>query len=157
MSRAFVREQDVPAVEPLPEIAVSTSPNWVTAEGMALIDSKLSEIDRDLANASDEDSMRLHRDKRYWVARKGTAQLIPPPNQGSDVVAFGSRVKIQRGDLQPQVLRIVGEDEADPANGSVSFAAPIGHALMGKRAGDVLTVGPRVPPIEIEILAVDNR
>lgn len=157
MSRAFVKEQDVPGVEPLPEIAISTTPNWVTAEGLALIDAKLAEIDRELARASDEDAVRLHRDKRYWVTRKGTATVVALPDKTSDVVGFGSRVTIQRGDLKPEVLRVVGEDEADPTRGSVSFAAPVGHALMGKRPGDVFTVGPRVPPVEIEIVAVDNR
>lgn len=157
MSRAFVREQDVPGVEPLPEIAISTAPNWVTAEGLALVDAKLAEIDRDLVGASDEDALRLHRDKRYWVTRKGTAKVIAPPDKASAVAGFGSRVTIQRGDHEPEVLRVVGEDEADPRQGSVSFAAPIGHALMGRRAGDVLTVGPRVPPMEIEIIAIDNR
>jgi transcription elongation GreA/GreB family factor len=157
MSRAFVREQDEPGVEPLPELAVSSAPNWVTKRGFAQIEKHLEDIDSALAKSpSDEDAARLHRDKRYWMARRGTAKIVDPPAASSDEAGFGSRVTIKRGDHKPEVLEIVGEDEADIDHGKISFAAPIGHALIGKRAGDVVTVGARKPPIEIEVIKVVN-
>ena len=39
-----------------------------------------------------------------------------------------------------RAFRIVGEDEADPANGLVSWAGPLGRTLTGKTAGDEIEV-----------------
>ena len=51
---------------------------------------------------------------------------------------FGSTVTIEREDGGRQTFRIVGEDEADPAKGSIAYVAPLAQALTGKRAGDVV-------------------
>jgi transcription elongation GreA/GreB family factor len=63
------------------------------------------------------------RDMRYFADRLRTAQLIPPPE--FSVVAFGHRVAFRRGDGRLQAFRIVGEDEADPRNGSISYVSPV--------------------------------
>ena len=39
-----------------------------------------------------------------------------------------------------RVLHIVGDDEADPADGRVSFSSPIARALIGKAVGDTVEV-----------------
>ena len=44
----------------------------------------------------------------------------------------------------------VGEDEADPAKGSVSHVSPLARALMGKREGDEATVAGQ----SVEIVAI---
>ena len=44
----------------------------------------------------------------------------------------------------------MGEDEADPAKGSVSYASPLARALMGKAVGDVAMVN----GAEVEIVGV---
>ncbi|MGG2476782.1 GreA/GreB family elongation factor, partial [Rhizobium sp. BR5] len=51
-------------------------------------------------------------------------------------VAFGSLVTFSRDDGRTQRFRIVGEDEADPAAGTMSYVSPVARALMGKAAGD---------------------
>jgi transcription elongation GreA/GreB family factor len=66
------------------------------------------------------------------------------------VVQFGDRVTFEREDGRVQTFRIVGEDEADPAQGSVSYVAPIARALLGKVVGDVSPA----PGGEIEITAI---
>jgi transcription elongation GreA/GreB family factor len=40
-----------------------------------------------------------------------------------------------------QKFRIVGEDEADPAKGSISYVSPLAQALLGKAAGDTVKAG----------------
>ena len=50
-----------------------------------------------------------------------------------------------------QAFRIVGEDEADPRNGSISYVSPVARALIGKAAGDVVLAGDH----EIEILSIE--
>ncbi len=56
---------------------------------------------------------------------------------------FGSRVTILRDDDTRQTYRIVGEDEADPAQGTLSYVSPLARALTGKVVGDVVEVNGR--------------
>ena len=44
MSRAFVKDDDGAGIEPLPDRPVSPHPNIVTAEGLALIDRNLADL-----------------------------------------------------------------------------------------------------------------
>ena len=80
------------------------------------------------------------RDVRYWTARRATAQVLPPAT-ARDVVQFGSRVTIVRDDGRRQTFRIVGEDEADPKDGSISHVSPLARALLGNRIGDTVRAG----------------
>ena len=79
------------------------------------------------------------RDLRYWSARRATAQLTEP-KPGSQV-QFGSRVTIKRPDGSTRAYRIVGTDEGDPAQGTLSYASPLAQALMGKEIGDTVAWG----------------
>ena len=90
------------------------------------------------------------RDMRYLADRIRTAQLVPPPAEFS-AVAFGHRVAFRRDDGRLQAFRIVGEDEADPRNGSISYVSPVARALIGRAAGDIVLAGDH----EIEILSID--
>jgi transcription elongation GreA/GreB family factor len=77
------------------------------------------------------------RDVRYFATRVRTAQVITKPTS-THTVAFGSRsmVTFRRDDGRVQKYRIVGEDEADPKAGSISFVSPVARLLMGKAVGD---------------------
>jgi len=140
MSRAFVKEDD-DAPEEFPERLVSSAPNLVTAEGLAAIEAEIARLEEDLAEAGDDRSARasLGRDLRYWNARRGSAQVTAPPAD-TNTVQFGSTVAIDRDDGRRQTFRIVGEDEADPEKGTLSYIAPLAQALMGKGVGDVVRV-----------------
>ena len=48
---------------------------------------------------------------------------------------------ILRDDGRRQTYRIVGEDEADPSAGTLSYVSPVAQALMGKAIGDVVEAG----------------
>jgi transcription elongation GreA/GreB family factor len=50
-------------------------------------------------------------------------------------------VTIVRDDGREQTFRIVGEDEADPAKGSISHVSPLARSMFGKRVGDVVRAG----------------
>ncbi len=71
------------------------------------------------------------RDARYLTERLRTAQLVPDP-ASADSVAFGSTVTFSRADGRVQTYRIVGEDEADPKAGTISFVSPVGEVADGK-------------------------
>ncbi len=144
MSRAFVKEQDSDSVETLPDRPISTHPNDVTEEGLILIESALAAARAALAGAQASGdrtaAARAGRDLRYWTARHASARVVPPPTS-TDEVRFGARVTIVRDDGREQTFRIVGEDEADPARGTISHVSPLARALFGKTVGDVVGVG----------------
>ena len=152
MSRAFVKEDDGVDGEMLPDRPISPHRNFVTAEGLAAIDATLIELAATLASTSAEDRPTrawLERELRYWRQRRATAEpsAAPPDNA---VVRFGSTVTIERDDGREQTFRIVGEDEADPAKGALSYVSPLARALSGKSVGDVVEVAGG----DVEIIAI---
>lgn len=145
MSRAFVKEEEGgEAFEDLPDRPISPHPNFVTPEGLALMEAELARLHEEHAAAqATEDKIGLaktSRDLRYWTARRASAQLVQPPKDASEV-HFGSTVTIERGDGRRQTFRIVGEDEADPIKGTLSYVSPLAQALTGKGIGEIVHVG----------------
>ncbi|MFO1394198.1 MAG: GreA/GreB family elongation factor [Steroidobacteraceae bacterium] len=142
MSRAFVKEQDGDGGEDLPELAVSPHRNLVTPDGLAHMDEQLRRLDAALtvARAAGERATmaRIERDRRYWSRRRATAEVVPPPGGPHEPVRFGSRVTIESGAGQRVQFRIVGEDEADPAAGRISWVSPMAESLLGAVTGDTL-------------------
>jgi transcription elongation GreA/GreB family factor len=160
MSVAFTKEEDSEAAAAnLPDRPISPHPNLVTASGLALIEAALAQAQAAYGAAqaggeinTDRTAMaRATRDLRYWSARRATAQLIEPTG-AADEVMFGRRVTLDREDGRRQVFRIVGEDEADPAKGAISYLSPIARGVLGKSVGDVVEVG----GTEVEIVAVES-
>jgi len=154
MSRAFVKEPDgLEAFEDLPERLVSDNPNLVTAQGLKEIEDEVARLSRAYAEAQasgDRAALAVAaRDLRYWTARRASAELVDDP-QDNDEVRFGARVTVARDDGRRQTFRIVGEDEADPAKGTLSYVAPLARVLMGKSVGDTARLGPGT----VEILAI---
>jgi transcription elongation GreA/GreB family factor len=148
MAVAFTREEDHEArAADLPDRPISPHPNLVTATGLAAIEAELADARAAYAAAQAEGGIsvdrtamsRATRDLRYWSARRGSAQLLEPEGP-VERVQFGGTVEIQREDGRRQVFRIVGEDEADPARGSISYVAPLARALLGKTLDDVVEV-----------------
>jgi transcription elongation GreA/GreB family factor len=73
-------------------------------------------------------------------ARRATARVVPAPADHSEV-RFGTSVTIIRDDGREQTFRVVGEDEADPAKGSISHVSPLARSMYGKRVGDAVRAG----------------
>ena len=71
----------------------------------------------------------------------GSHAQVVSPDPAIDTVQFGSRVTIVRDDGREQTFGIVGEDEADPAQGTISHVSPLARALYGKAVGDVIKAG----------------
>lgn len=144
MSRAFVKEhEDADPVEDLPDRLVSAHPNLVTESGLARIEAEIASARaaREAAKAGEDKpgQAAAARDLKYWQTRHATAQVQPATPAGGPA-AFGSAVTIMRGDGRRQTFRIVGEDEADPAQGTVSYVSPLARAVIGKEEGDVVKV-----------------
>ena len=142
MSRAFVKELE-DAVEELPDRPISPHSNLVTPEGLARIEAEVARLQQEHAAAHEANDRaalaRAARDLRYWTARRASAQLVTAPSDRSKV-HFGATVSIVRDDGRRQIFRIVGEDEADPAHGTLSHVSPLARALFGKEVGDTVEV-----------------
>jgi len=158
MSVAFTREEDLEATAAdLPDRPISPHPNLVTLSGLAQIEAALAAARAAWGAAqakgdieADRTAMaRATRDLRYWSARRATAQLVETAPDGR--VRFGGSVTLERDDGRTQTWRITGEDEADPAAGSVSHVSPLAVALIGKRVGEEAVVAGRT----VEVIAID--
>lgn len=159
MSVAFTKEESAETASEtlLPDRPISPHPNLVTEAGLQALQTQLQQA-REAYEAAqtieDVNEKRRQsavplRDARYLTERLRTAQLVPNPTS-NDSVAFGSTVTFSRADGRVQTYRIVGEDEADPKAGTISFVAPVARSLMGKAVGDVVGAGAQ----EIEILSI---
>lgn len=159
MSVAFTKEESAETASEtlLPDRPISPHPNLVTEAGLQALQTQLQQAREayEAAQAIDDVNEKRRqsavplRDARYLTERLRTAQVIPTP-VSTDTVAFGSTVTFSRPDGRVQTYRIVGEDEADPKAGSISFVSPVARSLMGKAVGDVVGSGTQ----EIEILSI---
>jgi transcription elongation GreA/GreB family factor len=159
LSVAFTKEESAETASEtlLPDRPISPHPNLVTATGLQALQTQFQQAREayEAAQAIDDVNEKRRqsavplRDVRYLTERLRTAQLVPNP-ASNDVVAFGSTVTFSRADGRVQTYRIVGEDEADPKAGSISFVSPVAKSLMGKAAGDVVGSGTQ----EIELIEI---
>ncbi|SFN40783.1 Transcription elongation factor, GreA/GreB family [Bradyrhizobium sp. Rc3b] len=159
MSVAFTKEESAETASEtlLPDRPISPHPNLVTEAGLQALQTQLQQAREayEAAQAIEDVNEKRRqsavplRDARYLTERLRTAQLVPDPTS-TETVAFGSTVTFSRSDGRVQTYRIVGEDEADPKAGTISFVAPVARSLMGKAVGDVVGTGAQ----EIEILSI---
>ena len=159
MSVAFTKEDSAETASEtlLPDRPVSPHPNLVTEAGFKALEFQLQQACEAYETAQKIEDVNERRrqaamplrDVRYFSARVRTAQIISNPTS-TDTVAFGSTVTFRRDDGRLQKYCIVGEDEADPKAGSISFVSPVAKSLMGKAVGDVVGVSSQ----ELEIIAI---
>ena len=145
MSVAFRRESDEEHLEPKFELPIPPGPNLVTQRGLEQIQARVAELEAGGGGAEEAMKERA-RDLRYWRQRLATARLMPPPSK--EEVAFGSKVKFKLN-KRIQTIEIVGDVEADPAQGKVSFAAPLARALIGGGISERMEFAGREDAIEI--------
>jgi transcription elongation GreA/GreB family factor len=157
LSVAFTKEDSAETASEtlLPDRPVSPHPNLVTEGGLKALDFQLHQAREAYETAQKIEDVNERRrqaatplrDARYFAARVRTAQVVTNPTS-TDTVAFGSTVTFKRDDVQK--YRIVGEDEADPKAGSISFVSPVATLLMGEAVGDVVGASGE----ELEIIAI---
>ncbi|PNB40377.1 transcription elongation factor GreAB, partial [Pseudomonas sp. FW305-17] len=137
MSRAFVNEDQAAAQASQPvERLVSDQPNYVTANGLAQLQQRvaaLNALHAELQAEGDTDKQRLadtERDLRYFTARVQSAQVVPAATS-TEKVQIGSLVRFVDEHDQEHQVQLVGEDQADAAQGLVNWGSPLGRALLG--------------------------
>lgn len=89
------------------------------------------------------------------AALSDTQIIDPRSNPRPERVVFGSTVRIQDLDSgEEKLFSIYGSEESDAAKGWISYEAPMARALIGKAAGDTLTLKLPSGSREYEILEI---
>ena len=140
MSRAFVREDENDKTE-LPDRPISPHRNFVTEAGLAAIEAALGRFEAAHRAATDKGDRQAAaaalREVRYWRARRASAEVVKPPADKS-TASFGMIISLRRVDGREQSFRIVGEDEADPSRGTVSYVSPLARAVLTHGPGETV-------------------
>ena len=88
-------------------------------------------------------------------AKLSNCQVIDPATLSGDKVIFGATVTLLDLETEEEFrYQIVGEEESDLSHNKISFSSPIARALIGKKAGDEVTVTIPKGKREVEILDV---
>jgi transcription elongation GreA/GreB family factor len=142
VSRAFVRETDSDT-SGLPDRPLSPHRNLVTEAGLADIEASLDRFEaahRAAAEQGDREAAAMAlREVRYWRARRASAEVVKP-SEGKGKAAFGMTVTVRRDDGREQSFKIVGEDEADPSRGTVSYVSPLARAVLAHGPGETIMI-----------------
>jgi transcription elongation factor GreA len=97
----------------------------------------------------------VHRlDDRIYELQEmiGRAQIIEGRN--SSVAEPGSTLEVEDDEGETIVYHLVGAVEADPGTGRISVESPVGRALVGKRAGERISVQVPAGLVELTIKTV---
>ena len=115
----------------------------VTKEGLAAIEVALGRFEAAHRAAIDKSDTQAaaaaQREIRYWRARRASAEVITPSTDKSRA-SFGMTVTLRRADGRKQTFRIVGEDEADPPRGTVSYVCPLARAVLTYAPGETVEI-----------------
>jgi transcription elongation factor GreB len=143
VSKAFTKDDrpDEPVVVRHRPSLPEGLPNYTTRRGLEGL--------RDLLATTEPGARRAELEQRIATA------VVAPTPVNRDEIRFGASVKMRDANGALREIQIVGVDEADPGAGLVAFVAPLARALLGRRAGDQVTVRAPGGADELEILAVD--
>jgi len=149
VSKAFTDEEAPdpgPVVRPPPRLAPGEI-RYVTPEGQAALRGDVARIraERAAAEALPEAGRagrlaELDRRTQVLEATLATLTVLGPESAPEGRVGFGSWVTVEDEDGARHAWRLVGPDESDPRHGLVSASSPVGEALLGRAAGDVVEV-----------------
>lgn len=78
-------------------------------------------------------------------------------DQGAtDEVRLGSHVTVlEEGGSESELYHLVGSAEADPLNGKISKASPLGQALLGAKVGDTVAIEAPAGEIRFEVVSIE--
>ena len=160
MSRAFVKENEDQATE-LPERPQSPHPNFVTPHGLHLLKQQLADLEAaKKAHAAEgefldkEALLVIERDLRYVQERLARAVPVDPAGQPQDRVEFGAIVDTVDENDAKRRFEIVGEDEADPNIGKLSWVSPLALALKDAKTGDIVVWKRPAGDVDLEIVKI---
>ncbi|MGQ0674700.1 MAG: GreA/GreB family elongation factor [Rhodospirillales bacterium] len=158
MSRAFVKDQDDAYSEQLPDRPDSGQPNYITPRGLEALKARLKAMVEEKAKLGEQAAAlrpELERDIPWLESRIAKAIVLEPKKQKNDEVQFGATVAVVDENDERHRFSIVGEDEAEPAKGRISWLSPLAKALLGARVGDTVVWKRPVGDLSVEIEKID--
>ena len=182
MSKAFTRESDADQDDddgaPLTPLVTPDGKNYITRAGyerlrtelFALIDEerpKIVEIVHWAASNGDRSEngdylygkkrlREIDRRIRFLTQRLEIAEVVDPSlHHGGDQVFFGATVVVADRAGVETTVTIMGVDEAESAQGQISWVSPMARALLKARLGDVIRLMVPGGVQELEVVAVD--
>lgn len=86
------------------------------------------------------------------------AQIVSDSDVTTDAISIGSRVKLYDIEFEEEMeYTIVGSTEANPDEGRISDESPIGSAILGHKADDVVDVElPNGETIQFKVLEINK-
>jgi len=160
VSKAFTNEETtlevvVPPRAPLPPGVR----NYVTPHGLELLRAERRALEAERAVLERASEVERGAALAAWSARLAeldrrlaSAELVALTQH--DVVRFGSKVTVSDQAGEQRSFEIVGVDEADPPAGKIAFLSPLAKALLGREAGEVVTLRTPGGRQELEIVGV---
>lgn len=149
---------DAARPEVLPERPQSPHPNYVTPAGFQRLRVQAADLAarlQDLGPSTDPHELALlQRDLRWVEGRLQRAIRVDPAAQAPDRVRFGMTVDVRHEDGSIEALTIVGEDEAEPGTGRISWLSPLAEALLDAKPGDEVALRRPAGRTRLEIMGV---
>lgn len=118
---------------------------------------------RALGDISDSGDFRAAKERQGFVegrvreleSKVSRLQVIDPAKLNGTRAAFGAKVTVADANSgEESTYRLVGEDEADAKEGTISITSPLARALVGHEEGDTVTVTTPRGAREMEIVAI---
>ena len=162
MNRAFLKDpDDAGRPEEVTERPQSLHPNYVTPVGLRQLEALAVNLSahrdrmREAGKLVDPQELAtVQRDLRWVEGRLQRAIRVDPTAQALDRVRFGMTVEVQDEEGRVECYTIVGEDEADPAQGKVSWVSPLAEALLHAEPGDEVVWRRPAGRKRLEVLAI---
>jgi transcription elongation factor GreA len=161
-------------VAPAPQ-RPGAEPVYLSPEGLARMEAELDELRRvrrpeviarirsakELGDLKENADYTAAREEQSFLegrvqaleARLREAVVVEAPGSSSRVV-MGSKVTAIHDD-EAVTLTIVGSSESDPAAGRISYASPVGRALLGRAVDDDVVISVPNGEIRYRITAIE--
>jgi len=162
VSKAFTKEDGVdeaPLTRPRPEGRRLLTPEGharTLGEFVRLRDEERPRLRKDASPGSREQLRALDSRLRELTALLEAAEVVEPAADGGPA-GFGAWVTTEDSSGQRTTVRLVGADEADPRQGLLSVASPLGSALLGRQPGDTAVVERPRGLTEVRVVAVQKQ
>jgi transcription elongation factor GreA len=155
----------------------STGPTWVSADGLERLRAEHAELTgvrrpeviariraaKELGDLKENADYTAAREEQSFLEGRiaaiertlREATVIDVGGEGDGRVRLGSSATVEDEDGGRATFSIVGSTEADPAAGRISNVSPVGRALIGRSAGELVSV--KTPRGEVQYRIVEVR
>ena len=100
-------------------------------------------------------SQYAHLEERISLLEEMVARAKLIDHANTDIVSLGSLVHLTTSTGRNCTYKLVGAFEADPSAGRISNESPVGKALLGHKAGDLVIVSTPGGVKEYTILSIE--